>query len=167
MAVFGIRAWWGRLRGSAEAGASGDPPTTASNASDNGARPLDDTALKAYAMQRPEWAEALIQVENARVAGEIRLLSARLLLGTACGSVLLLSITVAARVAPSIPLGSMTPLSTAVVGAVSAAILTALGAGLGRTLSRRSADAPAAPVSGAAAVSDRPPEGGSEPGAAQ
>ncbi|MGW3287787.1 hypothetical protein ACWDR3_24470 [Streptomyces sp. NPDC001002] len=167
MAVFGIRAWWQRLRMPTEAAPTSGLSNTPSDTADNGSIPLDDCALKAYAMQRPEWAEALIQVESARVTGEIRLLSVRLLLGTACGSILLFSITVATRVAPSIALGSTTPLTTAVVGAVSAAVLTALGAGLGRTLRNRSTGAPGTSVSGGASGrTEPPPDHGSEPGGA-
>ncbi|MFF7067959.1 hypothetical protein [Streptomyces pseudovenezuelae] len=160
MAVFGIRAWWRRSRMSGDTDPPVEPPGVPSEAACQGPVPLDDHALKAYAMQRPEWAEALIQVESARVSGEIRLLSVRLLLGTACGSVLLFSVTIATRVAPSVPVGSATPLTTAVIGAVSAAILTALGAGLGRVLRGRLTEARVTSVSGGGVSpgAQRPPE---------
>ncbi|WP_217254178.1 hypothetical protein [Streptomyces sp. AC602_WCS936] len=163
MTVFGVRAWWQRWRAPAGTGPTADPPGGSGDA-EQGPPPLDDCTLKAYAMQRPEWAEALIDVENARVAGEIRLISARLLLGTACGSVLLFSIALATRVAPSLPHGSASPLTTAAIGAFGAALLTALGAGLGRALRGRAASAPAQPVSGGAAEAPRPSERGSERG---
>ncbi|WP_320781204.1 hypothetical protein [Streptomyces sp. CRN 30] len=163
MTVFGIRAWWQRWRAPAGTGPAADPLGT-SGAAEQGAPPLDDHALKAYAMQRPEWAEALIEVENARVAGEIRLVSARLLLGTACGSVLLFSIALATRAAPSVPHGAAAPLATAVIGAFVASVLTALGAALGRALRGRTTSEPAQPVSGGAAGAPGPPERGSEHG---
>ncbi|MBG0856338.1 hypothetical protein I2W78_31920 [Streptomyces spinoverrucosus] len=128
--------------------------------------PLDDCTLKAYAMQRPEWVDALIRVENARVDGEIRLLSVRLLLGTACASLLLFSIAVAARVAPALPFGIATPLTTAVIGATGAALVTVLGAGLGRALRHRSGSTQSGPVSGAGTSGAEPTPGpGAEPGA--
>lgn len=119
-------------------------------------------------MQQPDRADSLIRVEKARVDGETRLLSVRLPLGTACASVLLFSITLAGRVAPGLPLGAATPLTTAVIGAVGAAVVTAVGAGLGRALRHRSEGAAqATSVSGAAPSGDQPlPERGSEPGAA-
>ncbi|ALV36524.1 hypothetical protein AS200_34010 [Streptomyces sp. CdTB01] len=167
MAVFGIRTWWQRLRTPTDAGPTGGLPSLPPGVTDQGPVPLDDCALKAYAMQQPEWAKALIQVESARVTGEIRLLSVRLLLGTACGSVLLFSVTVAARVAPSVPVGAGTPLTTAVIGAVSAAILTAMGAALGKALRSRSTGTPGGSVSDdASRVPERPSGGGSEPGGA-
>ncbi|MGW0821157.1 hypothetical protein [Streptomyces sp. NPDC002845] len=129
---------------------------------------LNDHALKAHAIQRPEWAEALIEVESARVAGEIRLLSVRLLLGTTCGSVLLFGVSVAARVAPGVPFGAATPLTTAVIGAVGAALVTAIGTVLGRALRHRSGGTQTTTVSGAVTSGAEPPtEPGSEPGAAR
>jgi hypothetical protein len=167
MAVFGLREWWRRVR-AARAAAAGESPRAPGDSSDQeGPVSLDDCTLKAYAMQQPDWADSLIRVEKARVDGEIRLLSVRLLLGTACGSVLLFSITLASRVAPGIPLGAATPLTTAVIGAVGAAVVTAVGAGLGRALRHRSESAQASSVSGAEPSGNQPlPEPGSEPGAA-
>lgn len=162
MAVFGIRAWWRGL-GSAPAV---PPDSTARDPDETAGRQesaaLDDCTLKPYPMQQPEWTDALIRVESARVAGQIRLPSVRLLLGTTCGSALLFSISVATRVAPGAPLGASTPLATAVIGAVGAALVTALGAWLGRALRHRTG------VSGAPASGAVPPrEPGSGPGAAQ
>ncbi|MGW0709788.1 hypothetical protein ACWD4G_28175 [Streptomyces sp. NPDC002643] len=168
MAVFGLREWWRGLRAArvVPAGeASGVPP---GSTEEEGPPPIDDHALKAYAMQQSDWADSLIRVENARVDGEIRLLSTRLLLGTACGSVLLFSIAAAARVAPSVTFMAGTPLATVVIGALGAALVTALGAGLGSALRHRSGDAPTTPVNGAATSGAEPAPGpGSEPGAAQ
>jgi hypothetical protein len=163
MTVFGVRAWWQRWL----APAGTDPATGTPGGADDAqqdAPPIDDSTLKAYAMQCPEWANALIDVENARVAGEIRLMSTRLLMGTACGSVLLFSIALASRVAPSLPHGAATPLTTAAIGAFGAALLTALGAGLGRALRGRAAAAPGPPVSADASEAQRPSERGAERG---
>ncbi|OIJ87213.1 hypothetical protein [Streptomyces colonosanans] len=159
MAVFGFLEWCRRLH-AVRSVTAGDPPAVppqAGAADDDGPACLDDVTLKACAMQRREWAEALIDVENARVSGEIRLLSVRLLLGTACGSVLLFSIAVSARVAPSLQVGALTPLTTTVLGALGAAVVTALAAGLGRAVRGRSG-APRTPeVSGCAGPVDEPP----------
>ncbi|EKX61034.1 hypothetical protein Sipo8835_17260 [Streptomyces ipomoeae] len=162
MVVFGFLEWCRRLR-AAHFVTAGDPPGCPpdSAADEDAPAALDDATLKAYAMQRPEWADALIQVENARVDGEIRLLSVRLLLGTACGSVLLFSIAVAARVTPGIRLGVLTPLSTAALGALAAAIVTALAAGIGKALRSRSGAAQSPVVNDPARPSGEPP---SEPG---
>ncbi|MBE4736273.1 MULTISPECIES: hypothetical protein [Streptomyces] len=139
MAVFGWHEWWRRLTarrtvpggGDPDAPPPGDPPET------GGPGRLDDCTLKAYAMQEAEWAEALIRVESARVDGEIRLLSTRLLLGTFCASVLLLSIAVAGRVVPTTRFDATAPLATAITGAIAAALLTSLAAGIGRVLRAR------------------------------
>ncbi|POX46045.1 hypothetical protein C3489_32830 [Streptomyces sp. Ru71] len=153
MAVFGIRAWWQRLR------TQGAEPENAA--------PLDDNAVKVEAMKQPEWLQALIELESARVSNEIRLLSARLLLGTACASALLLCIAVATRVAPSIPFGAATPLTTTIAGASGAALLTALGAVVGRALRRRSGGSETSGVSDGARLGAEPSQGpGSGPGAA-
>ncbi|MBZ3902834.1 hypothetical protein WB401_00350 [Streptomyces brasiliscabiei] len=166
MAVFGVRAWWRELRTSSTAPADDASRVPPERADRDEPAEVSDSALKAYAMQNPEWAEALIQVESARVAGAVRLLSVRLLLGTACGSVLLFSVSVATRFGPGLPLGRMSPLGSAVVGAVGAALVTALGAWLGRILRDRSADSRNSPVSGgAAAGAEPPPAPGSGPGA--
>jgi hypothetical protein len=167
MAVFGTRAWWRALR-AASTVPDGDASRAPAEPTDQeGPVPLDDSTLKSYAMQQPEWTEALIRVESARVDGEIRLLSVRLLLGTACGSVLLFSVTMASRVAAGVPFGAATPLTTAVLGAIGAALVTALGAGLGRTLRLRSENSRVIPVSGSApSRTEPPPEHGSEPGSA-
>ena len=164
MALFGIRAWWRGLRATG-AVPTGETPGDASGSTDHERpAPLDDCTLKAYAMQQPDWAEALIRVENARVDGEIRLLTTRLLLGTASASILLFSIAVAGRFAPRMPFGAMPPLTTAALGAVGAALVTALGAALGRFLRRRSGYPETGSVSGAATSAAEPsPEPGSEP----
>ncbi|WP_215454409.1 hypothetical protein [Streptomyces sp. ATCC 21386] len=166
MAVFGVRAWWRELRTSTATPADDTPRVPPEQTDREEPAELSDSALKAYAMQHPEWAEALIQVESARVAGAVRLLSVRLLLGTACGSVLLFSISVATRFGPGLPLGGVSPLGSAVIGAVGAALVTALGAWLGRLLRHRSADSRNGAVSGgAAAGAEPPPAPGSGPGA--
>ncbi|PZH09534.1 hypothetical protein C1I97_14730 [Streptomyces sp. NTH33] len=153
MAVFGIRAWWQRLR------TGGAEPESAA--------PLDDNAVKVEAIKQPEWLQGLIELESARVSNEIRLLSVRLLLGTACASVLLLSVATAARVAPSIPFGAATPLTTTVAGAGGAALATALGALLGRALRRRSGGSETGGVNDEARFGAEPSqEHGSGPGAA-
>lgn len=163
MVVFGFLEWCRRLR-AVRVVRAGEPPGSppeSTNADEDAPATLDDTTLKACAMQRPEWADALIQVENARVDGEIRLMSVRLLLGTACGSVLLFSIAVSARVAPSIHLGVLTPLTTVVFGGLAAAVVTALAAGIGKALRGRSGTAQPPVVSDPVRPSDEPP---SEPG---
>ncbi|QFQ96357.1 hypothetical protein F9278_09230 [Streptomyces phaeolivaceus] len=139
MTVFGRREWWSRFTARRTVPGGGDPGGSPPPASPDGEPPgtLDDCTLKSYAMQRREWAEALIRVESARVDGEIRLMSTRMLLGTFCASVLLLSIAVASRVVPTTQFGSTTPLATAVTGAIGAALLTSLAAGLGRILRAR------------------------------
>ncbi|KPI04612.1 hypothetical protein OK074_4560 [Actinobacteria bacterium OK074] len=139
MAVFGFLEWCRRLH-TIRFAVAGEPPAVPPEpacAEREGPVPLDDGMLKAYAMQQREWAEALIDVENARVEGEVRLLTTRLLLGTACGSVLLFSIAVSTRVAPSLGPGAFTPLTTTVLGGLGAALVTALAAGAGRALRRR------------------------------
>ncbi|MDR3080812.1 MAG: hypothetical protein LBV60_07770, partial [Streptomyces sp.] len=169
MAVFGFLAWCRRLH-TVRSVAAGDPPAVppqAGAAEEDGPARLDDVMLKAYAMQQREWAEALIDVENARVSGEIRLLSVRLLLGTACGSVLLFSIAVSTRVAPSLRLDALTPLTTTVLGALGAAVVTALAAGLGRAVRGRSGAARTCEVNGPASpVDEPPPQPGPERGGA-
>ncbi|MFC3576098.1 hypothetical protein ACFOZ0_22990 [Streptomyces yaanensis] len=155
MAVFGFLEWCRQLR-AVRFAAAGEPPRTA-GPDEDGAAGLDDCALKAYAMQRREWAEALIEVENARVEGEIRLLAVRLLLGTACGSVLLFSIAVSARMAPSLGLDALTPLTTTVLGALGAAVVTALAASVGRALRGRTGAARAPEVSGSPSPADEQP----------
>ncbi|MET7285233.1 hypothetical protein [Streptomyces sp. NPDC005573] len=153
MAVYGIRAWWQRLR-AVDAGP------------ENPLAP-DDNAIKIEAMKQPEWVQRLIQLEQARASNEIRLLSVRLLLGTACGSFLLLSIALAARVAPGFTFSAGTPLTTAVTGAVGASLVTAVGAGLGRALRRRAEGSGTGGVSDEARSGAEPPQGhGSGPGAA-
>ncbi|WP_326583732.1 hypothetical protein OG250_34410 [Streptomyces sp. NBC_00487] len=138
MAVFG-REWWRRLTARRAAPGNGDPGGSPPPDSPDpeGTTALDDCTLKSYAMQRQEWAEALIRVESARVDGEIRLMSVRMLLGTFCASVLLLSIAVAGRVLPTTQLGAAAPLTTAITGALGAALLTSLAAGLGKALRAR------------------------------
>jgi hypothetical protein len=166
MAVFGFLEWCRRLY-AARFVTTGDPPAVRPEAADtpqDGAAPLDDTTLKAYAMQRREWADALIDVENARVDGAIRLLAVRLLLGTACGSVLLFAVAVSTRVAPSLGL-ALTPLTTTVLGTLGAAVVTALAAGAGRALRARSRAASTPGVSGSPSpVAEPPPLRGPEPG---
>ena len=139
MAVFGWHEWWRRLTARRTGPGDGEPDGAAPAGPPEAGGPaqLDDCTLKAYAMQEAEWAEALIRVESARVDGEIRLLSARLLLGTFCASVLLLSIAVAGRVVPTTGFGAATPLATAITGAIAAALLTSLAAGLGKVLRAR------------------------------
>jgi len=159
MAVFGFLEWCRRLH-AVRPGAAGEPPAVppqAGPAEEDRAARVDDVTLKAYAMQRREWAEALIDVENARVSGEIRLLSVRLLLGTACGSILLLSIAVSARVAPSLRIDALTPLTTTVLGALGASVVTALAAGLGSAVRVRSGAARTPEVNGCASPADEPP----------
>ncbi|MFB6956508.1 hypothetical protein ACFCYB_05580 [Streptomyces sp. NPDC056309] len=134
MTVFRIRAWWQQLRAGSVEPESPVPP--------------DDNAVKVEAMKEQERVQRLIQLESARVSNEIRLLSVRLLLATTCASVLLLSVAVAARVAPSIPFGAATPLTTTVAGATGAAFVTALSAGLGKALRRRSGGSETGEVSG-------------------
>ncbi|MFF0462454.1 hypothetical protein [Streptomyces mexicanus] len=154
MAVFGIGAWWQRLRAG---GAEEDRPLS-----------LDDTMLKDKAIQEQPLTDRLIQLERARNWLEIRLLSARLLLGTACSSILLLSVALATRVAPSVPGGTATPLTTTVAGTVAAALLTALGAKVGTVLRRRSGrSSSGGEVSDAERSGTEPPQGrGSGSGAA-
>ncbi|MGP4049086.1 hypothetical protein [Streptomyces sp. 2A115] len=168
MAVFGFLEWCRGLlaaRFVAAGEPSGAPPETTADPGEDGTVPIDDSALKAYAMQRREWAEALIDVESARVDGEIRLLAVRLLLGTACGSILLFSIAVSARIAPSLRMGSLTPLTTTVLGALGAAVVTALAAGVGKVLRGRSEVARSSAVSGPQSpAGELPPEPGSGPG---
>lgn len=156
MAVFGFVDWYRRLRAAGFITA-GEPPGASSQAAgpdEDAPATLDDCTLKAYAMQRREWAEALIEVENARVDGEIRLLTVRLLLGSACGSVLLFSIAVSARVAPSLGLNALTPLTTTVLGALGAALVTALAAGVGGALRGRSGGGRTPEVSGSPTPAD-------------
>ncbi|QYX81031.1 hypothetical protein [Streptomyces akebiae] len=118
-------------------------------------------------MQESEWAEALIRVESARVDGEIRLLSARLLLGTFCASVLLLSIAVAGRVVPTTRFDATTPLTTAITGAIAAALLTSLAAGIGKVLRARADAARPVGLSAPPAPAGEPrPEPGPGPSAA-
>ncbi|WP_327346654.1 hypothetical protein [Streptomyces europaeiscabiei] len=166
MAVFGIRAWWRELR-TAPASSAGDTPRVPPGRTDpEEAVEPGDSALKAYAVQHPEGAEPLIQVESARAADAVRPLSVRLLLGTACGSVLLFSVSVATRVGPGIRPGGASPLTSAVIGAVGAALVTALGAWLGSALRHRSTGSRTAAVSGDAALGAEPDRSpGSEPGA--
>ncbi|MET9146647.1 MULTISPECIES: hypothetical protein [unclassified Streptomyces] len=153
MAVFGIRTWWQRLR------TGGAEPENAA--------PLDDNTVKVEAIKQPEWLQRLIELENARVSNEIRLLSARMLVATACASVLLLSIAVATRVTPAVPFAAATPLTTTVTGAAGAAVLTALGATVGRALRRRSGAAVPGGVSEGARPGAEPSQGpGSGPSAA-
>ncbi|MDX3635345.1 hypothetical protein [Streptomyces europaeiscabiei] len=166
MAVFGIRAWWRELR-TAPASAAGDTPQVPPERTDPEEHAeLGDGDLRAYAVRHPERAEPLSQVESARVADAVRPLSVRLLLGTACGSVLLFSVAVATRVGPGIRLGDASPLASAVIGAVGAALVTALGAWLGSALRHRSTGSRGATVSGDAALGAEPGRApGSGPGA--
>ena len=159
MTVFGFLEWCRRLH-PIRFVVAGEPPAVPPETGDtteDGSDGLDDVALKAGAMQRRDWAEALIDVENARVDGEIPLLAVRLLLGTACGSILLFSLAVSARVAPSLGLGALTPLTTTVLGALGAAVVTALAASAGRALRGRSSGVRTPEVNGSATPPDEPP----------
>jgi hypothetical protein len=162
MTVFG-REWWRRLTARRAVPGDGDPDGSPPPGSPDpeGTAALDDRTLKSYAMQRQEWAEALIRVESARVDGEIRLMSVRMLLGTFCASVLLLSIAVAGRVLPTTQLGATAPLTTAITGAIGAALLTSLAAGLGKALRTR---ADASRPTGLSAAPDPAAEPRPEPG---
>ncbi|MDX3543841.1 hypothetical protein [Streptomyces europaeiscabiei] len=166
MAVFGIRAWWRELRTAPASSAGATPRVPPERTEPEEPAEPGDSALKAYAVQHPEGAEPLIQVESARVADAARPLSVRLLLGTACGSVLLFSVSVATRVGPGIRPGGASPLTSAVIGAVGAALVTALGAWLGGALRHRSTGSRTATVSGDAALGAEPGRApGSGPGA--
>lgn len=168
MAVFGIRAWWRGWRAVPAVPTDETPRDSDGTTDRDEPAALNDCALKAYAMQQPEWTDALIRVESARMAGQIRLLSVRLLLGTTCGSVLLFCVSVATRVAPGIPFGAATPLASAVIGAVGAAFVTALGAWLGKALRHRSGSTRSTAVNGVATSgAEPPPEPDSGPGAAR
>ncbi|WP_200301333.1 hypothetical protein [Streptomyces adelaidensis] len=169
MAVFGQREWWRRLTARRTVPGNGDPAgSPPPDASDpGGPATLDDCTLKSYAMRQQEWAEALIRLESARVDGEIRLMSVRMLLGTFCASVLLLSIAVTSRVVPTTQFNATTPLATAITGAIGAALLTSLAAGLGKILRARADASRPTGLSAAPAPAAEPrPEPGPGPSAA-
>lgn len=152
MAVFERwQTWWrGFGAGRPPATDGADPPAAPE---EFGTISLDDCALRAYAMQKDEWTEALIRLESSRVDGEIRLLRARLLLGTMCSSMLLLCMAVAVHTAPTVRVGAGSALWTAVAGAATAAVVAGAAAALGRTLRGR---APASVSAGGDPASDRP-----------
>ncbi|MCW7944718.1 hypothetical protein AAW14_22555 [Streptomyces hygroscopicus] len=83
----------------------------------------------------------------------------RLLMGTACGSVLLFSIAVSARVAAGLGTDALAPLTTAVLGSLGAAAVTALAAVTGRALRGRMSSGGKRPleVSDSPGPADAPP----------
>ncbi|MFD1659753.1 hypothetical protein ACFSL4_16515 [Streptomyces caeni] len=147
MAALGIADWYRRLR-TLRFVATGRPPGVPP-------RPAGPH----------EGAPALHEAEHTGGEDGTRLPGGRLLLGTACGSVLLFGIAVSARVAPSLALDALTPLTTTVVGVLGAAAVTALAACVGRSLRGRSS-APRAPgLSGSPSPADEPsPQPGRERG---
>lgn len=147
MAALGIAHWYRRLR-TLRFVATGRPPGAPARA----ARPH-------------EGAPAIGETERAGCDGGTRVPGGRLLLGTACGSVLLFGVAVAARVAPSLGLDALTPLTATVVGVLGAAAVTALAAYVGRSLRGRS-PAPRTPeLSGSPSLADEPsPQPGRELG---
>lgn len=147
MAVLGFLEWCRQLR-AVRFAAADDPPV----------RPPGTAA--------PEEAKPTVEREPS-AGGEDRTPrpATRLLLGTACGSVLLFSIAVSARVAPGPGSAALTPLTTTVLGALGAAVVTALAAGAGRTLRGRSAASRTPDVSGSPNPADEPsPQPGREHG---
>ncbi|MEV6023369.1 hypothetical protein [Streptomyces sp. NPDC052036] len=144
MAVLGFLEWWRQLRAFRFPAPGGPPGSRAGSAAPAEAGPLageggspgeDGTGPRAT----------------------------RLLLGTTCGSVLLLSIAVSARVAPRLGPDPLTPLTETVLGALGAAVVTALAARVGRALRGRSGAAREPGVSGSPSPVDEPsPQPGRE-----
>ncbi|MER5886357.1 hypothetical protein ABT160_21235 [Streptomyces sp. NPDC001941] len=161
MTVSEWREWWQRLRtarpvtvGDADASSGPDQPDG-----------VEDTTLKAYAMQSPDWTDALIRIETARRDGEIRLLKVRLLLGTACGSLLFLCLALAVHTASTLRVGlGGGPVWTAAAGVTGAALTSVAAARVGRALGARLDQAP--PGSPAATDSASRPATGPGPGPA-
>ncbi|MFJ5528241.1 hypothetical protein [Streptomyces sp. NPDC093261] len=146
MAVLGFLDWYRRLR-AFRFPAAGDPPGS----------PMG-SAVPAEAVPLPDDGDSPGE-------GGIRPPATRLLLGTACGSALLLSIALSARVAPRLVPDTLTPLTETVLGALGAAVVTALAARVGRALRGRSAAARVPEVSGSPSPSDEPsPQPGREHG---
>ncbi|MYV45698.1 hypothetical protein [Streptomyces sp. SID2888] len=103
-----------------------------------------------------------------QAAGPARTTTSRLLPGTAGGSVLLFGVAVSAQVASGVGPAALTPLTLTVLGVLGAALVTALAAGVGRALRRRSAAVRAPGISGPGTLVDeaspRPgPERGDAP----
>ncbi|MGW1159954.1 hypothetical protein ACWD5Q_20300 [Streptomyces sp. NPDC002513] len=143
MAVLGFFAWYRQLR-AFRFPAAGDPPGSPAGSAPAGAGPL--------AEERDSSGE-----------GGTRPSATRLLLGTTCGSVLLLCVAVSARVAPHLGPDALTPLTETVLGALGAAVVTALAARVGRALRGRPEAARVAEVSGSPSPVDDPsPQPGRE-----
>ncbi|MGW5167685.1 hypothetical protein ACWEQU_30945 [Streptomyces nodosus] len=144
MAVLGFLEWCRQLRALRSLGAA-DPPGSAP----------DRPAPRAGA-------------GRSRAAGPARTTTSRLLPGTAGGSVLLFGVAVSAQVASGVGPAALTPLTLTVLGVLGAALVTALAAGVGRALRRRSTAVRAAGISGPGSLVDeaspRPgPERGDAP----
>ncbi|MEU6095718.1 hypothetical protein [Streptomyces sp. NPDC047079] len=153
MAVLGFLEWCRQLR-VFRFPAAGEPPgSPAAAAAPDEARPL------------PDEAGPLPQERDFRGEGGMHLSPTRLLLGTTCGSVLLLGIAVSARVAPHLGPDALTPLTETVLGALGAAVVTALAAQVGRALRGRPGAARLPEVSGSPSPVDEPsPQPGREHG---
>ncbi|MFJ3819528.1 hypothetical protein [Streptomyces nodosus] len=149
MAVLGFLEWCRQLRALRSLGAA-DPPGSAP-----GPAGPDRPAPRAGAAR-------------SRAAEPARTTTSRLLPGTAGGSVLLFGVAVSAQVASGVGPAALTPLTLTVLGVLGAALVTALAAGVGRVLRRRSAVVRAPGISGPGSLVDeaspRPgPERGDAP----
>ncbi|MGV9244219.1 hypothetical protein [Streptomyces sp. NPDC003710] len=146
MAVLGFLEWYRQLR-AFRFPAAGDPPGSAAGTGGAGG-------------------SAPLAGEGDAPAGDgICPPATRLLLGTACGSALLLGIAVSARVATGLGTGVLTPLTATVLGTLGAAVVTALAARIGRALRGRSEPARLPEVSASPNPADeQPPQPGREHG---
>ncbi|MDT0466684.1 hypothetical protein [Streptomyces gibsoniae] len=150
MAVLGFLEWWRQLRACRFPAADDPPGSPAGSAAPPEAGPLIEEAHL---------------VEEAHSPGEVGTgpPTTRLLLGTTCGSALLLSIAVSARMAPGLGPATLTPLTETVLAALGAAVVTALAARAGRVLRGRSGAAREPGVSGSPSPVDEPsPQPGRE-----
>ncbi|MFE9094926.1 hypothetical protein [Streptomyces sp. NPDC007264] len=147
MAALGIADWYRWLR-TLRSVAAGRPPAAPPRAAGpQGGAPAPDGT------------------RHAGGDGGTRPPGGRLLLGTACGSVLLFGIAVSARVAPSLELHALTPLTATVAGVLGAAAVTALAACAGRSLRGRSPAPRTREFSGSPSPADEPsPQPGRERG---
>ncbi|MEV7363797.1 hypothetical protein ACWDWS_14635 [Streptomyces sp. NPDC003328] len=146
MAVLGFLEWCRQLRALRFA-AAGDPPQTPPEPAP--AEDADTPTAAAGSHDRDQGAGP----------------ATRLLLGTACGSVLLFAVALSARVAAGLGLGVPSPLTVSVLGVLGAAVVTALAAGVGRALRRRSAAGRLPGISGIPNPVDEPsPRPGREHG---
>ncbi|MFJ9756420.1 hypothetical protein [Streptomyces sp. NPDC101149] len=146
MAVLGFLEWCRQLRALRFA-AAGDPPQTPPEPAPAG----ETGTVTAAAGSRDR---------DGSAGG-----ATRLLLGTAGGSVLLFTVALSTRVAAGLGQGVPSPLTTSVLGVLGAAVVTALAAGVGRALRRRSAAARLPGISGIPNPVDEPsPRPGRERG---